>query len=153
MDGSMATAPPPTLLSVLRQRVVRLQLAVGIGGLAAVLGGLVAAPVVAALLPWAQTHRSSWKVTLVHTLLSRMWVYFILPVLWFLVARLSPRAGAWSNAVGSAVTGELLYLALDWLGGNLPQLIHSPVLWAPRLVTLTIGIVTTQRAISSARPS
>jgi hypothetical protein len=146
--------PRPTLLKALRQRVLHLELSVGLGALAATLGAVVAAPIVVALMPWAlHSSHATWKLLLVHTLLSRLWIYAVLPVLWLFIARLFAGLRPWTAALLSGGAGEVGYLFLDYLGGTLASLIHQPRVWIPRVLTLALGLWLSRKAIGVAQRS
>src|SRR5262249_19201366 len=133
--ASRAIRRLPGLRSVVR----RIQIAVGTGFLAAALGGVTAAPVAAALLPWAQSGRSPRAVAAVHALVSRFWVYGVLPALWLLLSRLVKGLPPWRTAIASALTGEACYVTLDWMSDALADLPGLPLVWIPRLLTFALG--------------
>src|SRR5688572_2863128 len=133
---SVPPAAPTTVFSVLRERVRRGQLILGIGGLAATLGAVLAAPLVVALIPWAQKGRSPALMIVLHAIVSRLWIYAVLPALWWVVVRWIVGLRPWRTAIWSAVVGESFYLLLDWVGGSLGNLLRHPAVIAIRLLTL-----------------
>lgn len=100
------TQTPPTVLSVLRDRVRRGQLIVGVGGFSAAFGAVLVSPVVAALVPWMQKGRSPILGLFIHIALSRFWVYAVLPALWLALSRWLRDLRPWRTAIGSALVGE-----------------------------------------------
>ena len=138
---------PPTVLSVLRARVGRAQLVGGIGVLAAVCGAVIASPFAVELMRWAQDSSHPWLVAIAHAVLSRLWVYLVLPLLWLGVSRIVTDLRPWPTAIVSALAGEAVYLALDWFGGTLAMLAHYPSVTIPRVLTLVLGMALSALAI------
>jgi hypothetical protein len=130
----------------LRKALRRFELIVGLGLVAATAGAMVAAPLVMAIGPHLRTHRSMWPVMLVHTLLSRLWIYALLPLLCWGASRVVKNLRPWRTALGSALVGELCFLSLDWLAGALGTL-ADPRLLIPRLLTFGVGVYLGGRVI------
>ena len=142
----------PTVVSVLRDRVRRLEITVGIGFFAAGFGGVIAAPLVMLVMPWAEKHRSPWALAMAHASISRLWIYFVLPLLWLGVSRIARDLRPWTTAIGSALVGELLYVGLDAISGTLGAVVAHPSLWLPRLLTLVLGVYLSAKAIATSKP-
>lgn len=142
-------AKKPGLLDPLRIRIRRLQLILGIGLLACVLGALLTIPISFRVLPGLEP--GSLVFELARTLISQLWVYAVLPAVWYGVARIvevRPR----SAAVGSTLTGMLFQLAIALISTGLDGLLEAPpvhlALWA---LTGVAGAFVTGWAIRAAR--
>ena len=146
----MATSPP-TVLSVLRQRISRFYLVCGVGFLAVVLASLVVAPLTIVLIRWAPRAHPSWLPMVVYWLCDGFWAYAMLPALWAFLGRIFQGLNPWTCAVGSVVTAELAYLSLDFLGGNLGTMARTPALWIPRLVMLAVAVALSRWVVQRAQ--
>lgn len=143
---------PFATLDALRVRLRRFQLIVGVGFFAAVCGAVLSAGLNLRLNGKLPAIHSAWVVLLLDVAVSRLWVYAVLPAFCYGLARIFS-VGSWSTPIGAAATGELFYLALDWLMNSFAGLFTHPSVLIARVVTLALGIYLGHLAVRSARAS
>lgn len=142
-------AKKPGLLEPLRIRIRRLQLIVGMGLLACVLGALLTIPLSFRVLPALE--EGTFLFAVARALISQLWVYAVLPVLWYGMARIL-ELRPWRAAVGSTVTGMLFQLCIALITAGLDGFLGAPpvhlVLW---VLTAVAGAFLSGQAIQKAR--
>jgi len=94
------------------------------------------------LTPWP-----SWVAFAALTVVSRLWILGALPALSYGAARILALR-PWSTALGAALTGEGLLLAIDYIHNGL---VLEPRQAVGRLVTFALGTGLTVWAVKSAR--
>lgn len=122
----------------------------GLGFIAVFLGSALTVPLLMRLAPRLSTMDSRWLVLLVDYSVRRLWILGVLPVLCYGLARIIPIRPL-STAIGAALTGELIILALDVLSGSLGTIADDPGHFAARIVTAVLGVALTAYAIKSSR--
>jgi hypothetical protein len=138
------------LLEPLRARVLRGQLVVGMGVGSAMLGAVLSVALLMRLQPWFEALGPGVLTRGLQSLLARLWVLGVLPIVCIAAARvidLKPRR----TAVITALSGEALFVALDLLQGGLGGLFRSVTWVAVRVVTLAAGVVLAELAITRGR--
>lgn len=141
----------PGVLDPLRQRVRRLQLVVVIGFAAFVVGSILSVALLRAIGP-VVAGAPAPVVVLLHTALTRLWLLVILPLVWWALARIIP-VRPWSTAIGSAASGEVFLLALDFVSGGVGAWFRGVLPLVLQVATLGLGIWLTGRTIALARVS
>lgn len=134
----------------MRASVRRIQLTVGLGFIAMIVGSIVAAPLHIRMGPRLAAMGSEVMSFVVFAAVARLWILAALPLLCYAVARVIDVRPV-PTAVGAALTGEFIGLAIDALSGGIGALLDQPLFLAMRLVTAVIGVALSVFAIKSAR--
>ncbi|MBI3182478.1 MAG: hypothetical protein HYZ28_10065 [Myxococcales bacterium] len=138
------------LLEPVRNRVRRLQLTVGLGFAAVVVGSIVSASLTGWLGPLVRQAGSAWLAIFAHALVSRLWVYGVLPGLCYASARafdLRP----WRTAIGSALTGEVFVVGVNLATGGMEEPFRNWLDLSLRLLSLAAGVVLGRWAVLKGR--
>ncbi len=143
-------AKKPGLLDPLRARVRRLQLVVGMGFLAFVLGSIVSASLVMRLQVRMQGIESVVVGFFVHALVSRLWVYGVFPAMCYAAGRIFDLR-PWSTAIGGALTGELFLFGIEVVNRGLAGVHRHWLETTLRACSLALGIALARWAIVQAR--
>lgn len=145
----MTDSPPKSGLAPLRDRLRRIQFVIGLGFAALVLGAMIQAAIVVRVMERLEDSHVA-VMLLVHALVSRLWVYAVLPLICYGAARIIPLRPL-STALGAAVVGELFYVALDFVTGALSFNREFLIQAAIRIVTLAAGVAISVHAIRRGR--
>lgn len=145
-------APPrkPGALDPLRERLRRLQLVVGMGFMAFVVGAVLSSALVIRLQPRLAALGSPLVVFGLTLLIKRLWVVAVLPVFCYGAARIL-ELRPWSTALGAALTGEAFLFALRLVSTGLDGLADPGLDEAFVVATLAGGVVLSRWAVVKGR--
>ncbi len=132
-----------------RVGVRRFQLTVGVGFLSFVVGALLSSELSARGLP---PSRQSTAAAVLSLLNARLWVVTVLPLFFYLLARVVALRKL-STALIGALSGELFLCALQGASGGWEALYSGPLAFVVRGVTFAAGVALTYAGIGRARQS
>lgn len=130
----------------LTARLRRLQFLVGLGFASAVAGALISTSLADRVRPLLEGLGPGVMSLFVATLVSRLWVLVVLPLLCYGAARVL-ELRPWPTALGAGLTGEAFYLALDLLTVGVDGLAEQWASLLLRVLTLALGILLARRAV------
>lgn len=148
--GPKVTTSPKGVLEPIRDRVRRLQLIVGIGFVALILGSVTTAALSAKIVPRLDGLESGWARWVISLLIAGVWAYAVLPLLCYGAARILELRPL-STAVGAGVTGELFSLGIFFVTGALGSDEEPLRLLVPRFGVLAVGIALSAWAVRRGR--
>lgn len=143
-------AKRPGMLDPLRVRIRRLQLIIGVGLIACVLGALISIPISFRILPLV-SGSPLWIFEAVRTLVSQLWAYGVLPALFYGLARIIDLK-PWTAAVGAVITGVLFQLSISLISRGFEGVIDEhPARAVMMVLTAAGGVWVCAFAVKSAR--
>jgi hypothetical protein len=137
-------------LDPLRERLRRLQLVVGMGFLAFVVGAVLSSALVIRLQPRLEALGSPWVAFGLTLLIKRLWVVAVLPVCCYGAARIL-ELRPWATALGAALTGEAFLLALRLVSTGLDGFADPGLDEGFQLATLVGGVALSRWAVVKGR--
>ncbi|MCP3140694.1 hypothetical protein [Pyxidicoccus xibeiensis] len=143
-------SPKTSVLEPLRVRVRRFQFIVGLGFLALVGGSVLSVSLAMRLSARVQTLPLGFMRVLMAVLLENLWVLGVLPLLCYGAARVM-ELKPWSTAAGSATSGAVFVLALNFVQSGADGLWLGGLMSVLNLAAFAVGIVLSARAVKLGR--
>lgn len=143
-------ARPISPLDVARARIRRVQLTLGLGFIAVALGSALSMSLLVRMGPRIASFGSVAFAIGVDYAIRRLWILAVLPLLCYGVARVIAIRPL-PTAIGAALTGEFILVALDVLSGNFGGMLEDPLQLSARVLTAVIGVALSVFAVKSGR--